>query len=240
MVVGRTFASSDRRALLASVALHALAIVLAAAFIRREFGLDTQPGLDTVIHIEQRIAVERLLAPVPHGAAHPAPARAVPRPPDRVDATTGPLLAARAAAPPAAGTRNAPHTVTTAVPAVKAPAARTVAMAVEPAVPALQHQALTATPPPTPAPPPAAGGFAQNHPAIFWDAHALDDLRATLGSFAIVIEVDEYGRAQDIEFIRPLSDPSLRDAVVARLMAARYIPAQCDGLDCPGEVPFHS
>ena len=177
MVAGRTFASADRRALLASLTLHALALALVLAVARRDLLLGVTPqGAPPVIALAQRVALERrliaaLARPVP--TAQP-PARARPVPRAHAPEALARVWMAPEARRPAAGSRTAHVAARPAVMAAKAP---DTAASAAPAAVAVQHPALSATAPPTPAPAPA-GGFAQNHPAIFWDFHAFDDLRA--------------------------------------------------------------
>jgi outer membrane biosynthesis protein TonB len=68
-----------------------------------------------------------------------------------------------------------------------------------------------------------------------YDASVPPDVRSALlagiGAGVIVrIEVDENGNATEVTFLRGTDDPALR----ARLLAAHYTPASCNGLPCAG------
>jgi outer membrane biosynthesis protein TonB len=62
----------------------------------------------------------------------------------------------------------------------------------------------------------------------------VEALRAKIGRPAVVrIEIDERGRAISVTIVSGLDDPALRDEVREQLAAASYIPARCNGVDCP-------
>ena len=109
------------------------------------------------------------------------------------------------------------------------------------------------TPPPTPSPSPTAaaladagstrgldlsqGGWGQNfeQPIVADDA-ALTELRSHYHGVARVsIEVDEAGHATHITFPSGLADDE-RAELERRLMALRYVPAECNGLHCAGTL----
>jgi hypothetical protein len=81
------------------------------------------------------------------------------------------------------------------------------------------------------------GLFSATYPPAPATAGALDAIRAALPAHTHVrITVDESGRAQTVDWVIAPSDPSLAQAIRARLMALSYIPAQCDGLPCTGNI----
>ena len=113
---------------------------------------------------------------------------------------------------------------------------------------ATQHSSETASQPaPTsapasPAPSPVAargedgiGNFGETYPASVEPS-----LRATLfagiSGIVVRITVDESGRATSIEFVRAPADTAQREELRTRLLAARFIPANCNGLRCTGTV----
>jgi hypothetical protein len=103
-------------------------------------------------------------------------------------------------------------------------------------------QPAPSAPPASPAPSPVAargedgiGNFGETYPASVEPA-----LRATLfaGISGIVVRVtvDESGRATSVEFVRAPSDTAQREELRTRLLAAHFIPANCNGLRCTGTV----
>jgi len=52
--------------------------------------------------------------------------------------------------------------------------------------------------------------------------------------------VDEYGHATSIEFVRPPADATLREELRTRLLAARFVPANCNGLRCTGTLELRN
>ena len=79
------------------------------------------------------------------------------------------------------------------------------------------------------------GNFGETYPASVEPA-----LRATLfagvSGIVVRITVDESGHATSIEFVRPPPDATQREELRTRLLAARFIPANCNGLRCMGTV----
>jgi len=81
------------------------------------------------------------------------------------------------------------------------------------------------------------GLFSATYPPAAAQTGALDAIRAALPARTRVrITVDENGRAAIVDWLTPPPDPTLADAIRARLMALPYIPAECDGLPCTGII----
>ena len=107
--------------------------------------------------------------------------------------------------------------------------------------------ASTQTPSPTPTASPVAvaheagiGNFGEDYPAKV-DPQARGALFAGItDAVQLKVSVDESGHAVAVEFMRPPSDPALLQELRSRLMAARFIPAVCNGLRCAGTVPLHN
>jgi hypothetical protein len=92
----------------------------------------------------------------------------------------------------------------------------------------------------SPAPSPVAaqheegiGNFGETYPAAI-EPSARGALVAGVSGVVVRITVDENGRATSIEFLRPPADASQREELRTRLLAARFIPAACNGLRCAG------
>ena len=78
------------------------------------------------------------------------------------------------------------------------------------------------------------GNFGETYkPALAPDARARIIAGVERG-FLIEIQVDEHGHATAVTFVRGPGDPQLREQLRQRLMAANYIPAECNGLQCAG------
>jgi len=103
-------------------------------------------------------------------------------------------------------------------------------------------QPAASSAPASPAPSPVAargddgiGNFGETYPASVEPS-----LRATLfagiSGIFVRITVDESGRATSIEFVRAPADTSQREELRTRLLAAHFIPANCNGLRCSGTV----
>ena len=101
---------------------------------------------------------------------------------------------------------------------------------------------VATTAPAAPAPSPVAargedgiGNFGETYPASVEPS-----LRATLfagiSGIVVRITVDESGRATSIEFVRAPADTAQREELRTRLLAAHFIPANCNGLRCSGTV----
>jgi hypothetical protein len=116
-------------------------------------------------------------------------------------------------------------------------------------VAAATTQAVEASPgpaaPPSAAPTSAAqgdegvGNFGETYPASI--EPTLRSALAAVGSgFVVRVTVDENGHATSIEFMRAPPDTTLREALRVKLLAARFIPAACNGLRCAGTVELRT
>jgi hypothetical protein len=140
---------------------------------------------------------------------------------------------AQAAAPPQP--RIAPSYATT----------RLAAVATQPVTEAASQPAPTA-PPATPAPSPVAaqreegiGNFGETYaPSVEPTLRAA--LFAGVSGIVVRITVDESGRATSIEFVRAPADAAKREELRTRLLAAHFIPANCNGLRCSGTVELRN
>jgi TonB family protein len=111
--------------------------------------------------------------------------------------------------------------------------------------------AMTAEPPqtlPTATPAPAApaerdagpGNFGESYPARPMPG-MLEALRSRVSGHVVVrVAVDEHGRATSVVIVSGIDDPALRDEVTRTLLAASYIPASCNGLDCAATVELRT
>ena len=106
--------------------------------------------------------------------------------------------------------------------------------------------ATTAAPVASPAPSPVAargeegiGNFGETYPASL-EPSLRGTLLAGVAGFDVRIAVDENGHATSIEFVRAPADPAQRDELRARLLAARFIPAACNGLRCAGTLELRN
>lgn len=235
----------DRIAIATSIAVH-VCVLTALASLPRAPLPTTDPDERTLL-ISQLIQIERRPAPaVAHVNRAPAvpaaPAMRAARPVIHAAVATGHAehrmvvaTEARAAYTPAEPPPKARLPVTSYVPvrvAVATPQAR------------IETAALPAptAPPAAPAPTavPAAredgiGNFGETYPASVEPG-----LRATLFSgvsgIVVRVTVDESGHAMSIEFLRAPADASQREEVRTRLLAARFIPANCNGLRCIGTL----
>jgi hypothetical protein len=107
---------------------------------------------------------------------------------------------------------------------------------------AAPESAATAAPSAAPAPSPVVaqreegiGNFSETYPASI-DPSARGTLFAGVNGVVVRITVDENGHATSIEFLRSPADAALREEFRSRLLAARFIPAACNGLRCAGTV----
>lgn len=96
--------------------------------------------------------------------------------------------------------------------------------------------------PATPAPSPVAaqrddgiGNFGETYPAAV-DPSLRATLFAGISGIVVRVTVDESGHATSVEFVRAPADSAQREELRTRLLAARFIPANCNGLRCTGTV----
>jgi hypothetical protein len=239
----------DRTAIAASIALHLCAVIALATLPRASFPVDdpderlllasqirvehrpparavlvrralapradtAKPAIRPVIHTA--VAVERaarrlVVAPEAHNAYAPSmSASAAPAPPREADSGVGPSRVAAAAT-----TQGAAEASPAPLPAPSA--APTSAAQGEEGV----------------------GNFGETYPASI-EPTLRSALVAVGSGFVVRVTVDENGRATAIEFMRAPPDATLREALREKLLAARFIPAACNGLRCAGTVELRT
>jgi hypothetical protein len=79
------------------------------------------------------------------------------------------------------------------------------------------------------------GNFGETYPASI-DPALRGTVLAGVNGVVVRVAVDEYGRPTSVEFVRAPADAAQRDELRSRLLAARFIPAACNGLRCSGTV----
>jgi hypothetical protein len=122
-------------------------------------------------------------------------------------------------------------------------------VAAAPVTSSVAHPAPVATAAPPAAPPadgPAGtGGGGGGNPGLFSATYppapeqvsALDAIRALLPArMRLRITVDENGHAAVVDWLTPPPDAALAGEIRAKLMALPFIPAECDGLPCAGNL----
>ena len=235
----------DRTAIATSIALHLCVLVAIAGLPRPSFPVDDPDErvlLTTIAHIEHRPAPPPQVAQVERAPARDSTAKETPPPAIHVARTTAHASRRMIVAAERRYAPNAPAVAAVArtdeAPQQSVPAQRTALVAAQPQ-PTAAPAASTA---PAPAPTTAAqhedgiGNFGETYPASV-DPAARGPLFAGLdGSISVRITVDENGRAVAIEFVRGPADASLREELRTRLLAARFIPAACNGLRCGGTL----
>ena len=107
-------------------------------------------------------------------------------------------------------------------------------------------QAAPTTAPATPAPSPVAaqrdegiGNFGETYPASV-EPGLRASLFAGISGIDVRITVDESGHATSVEFVRAPADAAQREELRTRLLAAHFIPANCNGLRCTGTVELRN
>jgi len=83
------------------------------------------------------------------------------------------------------------------------------------------------------------GNFGESYPASI-EPTLRRALLAVGAGFVVRVAVDEDGHATAVDFVRGPDDPVLRDALRAKLLAARFIPAACNGLRCAGTLELRT
>ena len=233
----------DRIAVAGSIAVHLCALVVLATLPRPSFPVDVPDEralLSSIIRIEHR------------------------PPPPVVQQRRA--LAVTAVAPPqalpvihsAVTVEHAAHRLVVAsearAPSVPEQVARLRAQRLEPTPSDVEARAsappaapaATAAPAASPAPSPVVaqredsiGNFGETYPAAL-DPSARGALLAGISGVIVRISVDENGHATSIEFVRAPTDTTLREALRARLLAARFVPANCNGLRCEGTLELRN
>jgi hypothetical protein len=237
----------DRTAIAASIALHLCAVIALATLPRASFPTDDPDErllLTNIIHIQQQAPAPRAVATRRTAVARSQAAKPALRPVIRaavtVEHASRPLVVA-------AESRNAYVPTKQAVPAhsnaIESPATS------QPEVVA-SAPAVAATTAPSAAPnaataAPAAhndegiGNFGETYPASIEPA-LRSSLVAVGSGFVVRVTVDEDGRPTSIEFVRGPPDATLREQLRTKLLAARFIPAACNGLRCAGTVELRT
>ncbi|HEX3463555.1 MAG TPA: hypothetical protein VHS78_05830 [Candidatus Elarobacter sp.] len=250
MVAAERAPRRDRIAIAGSIAIHCCVLALAATTILRPTIPVAEPDERTLftslLRIEHR-EVHRTARP--HAvAAAASPVTAAVRPvvihaavaherashPQFVKAEH--RAAAVALVVPSEPPQRVERSVAQAPPVQATVAARTVAAVT----------ASTAAPSAAPAAPQVApprddgiGNFGETYPASI-DPSLRGTVLAGINGVVVRIAVDENGRPTSVEFVRAPADPAQRDELRSRLLAARFIPAACNGLRCAGTVELRS
>lgn len=237
----------DRTAIAASIALHLCAVLgLAMLLPRLSFPADDPDErllLVRTIRVEQRSpapAIQQRRTLVPHTDK----ARLAFRPVIHTAVTVEHAARRQLVAP------EAPNVYTKAAPGapvretdenVSQAPSRTQTSAVA-------TSDVSPTPMPTPTAAPTAaiaqteegiGNFGETYPASI-EPNLRSTLAAVGSGFDVRVAVDENGHATAIEFVRSPPDATLREALRAKLLAARFIPAACNGLRCAGTVELRT
>ena len=239
----------DRTAIAASIALHLCAIIALATLPRASFPVDDPDErllIVSTIQVEHRapppraVLTRRTLVPhtqaakpafrpvihtavtVEHATRHLVVAAEAPNAyaTAAADAPTRPRDANDNPAPsrPEATDAGAPSVAGTPAPS-SAPSAATVA-------PVAQNDE-------------GIGNFGETYPASI-EPSIRSALVAVGAGFVVRVTVDENGRATALEFMRSPPDATLREELRAKLLAARFIPAACNGLRCAGTVELRT
>ncbi len=178
----------------------------------------------------------------PVAEAPPAPAPVIHAAVTREHAARKLVVASeRRAAPAPLEPRRASAAQPAMISAPRGPAAAAPAPATATAAPAVAAPA-------SPAPSPVAvaaqrddgiGNFGETYPASV-EPSARSTLLGGVAGVVVRVTVDENGRAISVDFVREPADPAQRDELRARLLAAHFIPAACNGLRCTGTVTLRS
>jgi hypothetical protein len=235
----------DRTAIGISIALHCCVLALLALLPGASFPTaepDERTLLIGQIRIEHRPPPRIAVARRAPAAPAPAPRAQAVRPVIHTLVATGRaaramvvMTEARAAYVPQAAAAPKPEPV---------PNYQTTRVA---AVATLQHaetaaQSAPTSAPASPAPSPVAargddgiGNFGETYPASV-EPSLRAALFAGVSGIVVRITVDESGRATSIDFVRAPADTAQREELRTRLLAAHFIPANCNGLRCTGTV----
>ncbi|GAC1659523.1 MAG: hypothetical protein NVS4B13_04550 [Candidatus Elarobacter sp.] len=247
MVTAARTTRRDRIAITGSIAIHLGVLAFLVALPHPSVPVDDADertlSAPHVIQIEHR--APPAVTQTPRALAQPAPTQAmvpVVRTAVTVERAARKLVvaaerAARSPAPPAPAewVSRPALSVTQSAPEAPHPVA---------GVPA--ERSLTTAPSVAPAPSPVVaqreegiGNFGETYPAAV-DPAARNALFAGTHGVVVRVTVDENGRATAIDFVRSPADAMQRDELRARLLAARFIPAACNGLRCAGTVELRN
>jgi len=239
----------DPAAVAMSVALHACFLALLALALRHvvETGPSELPVVAQLLRIEHRAPSEH---PAEHAAAtasavapaHAAMPHVVPRPNLAIvrqvaapapDATYRPTVSGAQAAPvavaggvvaPVSTSAQAPAPLVSTTPLASASPAAVAAASVAPVGggnPGTNGKA-------------GLGNFGESYDPTLDPDVRKQVVDGVAGGFIVQIEVDENGHATAVTFVRGPADPAAREALRAKLLAASYVPATCNGLPCAG------
>jgi hypothetical protein len=162
------------------------------------------------LHVAKTVRAERALVVAPELRYHPRATRAAP----------APLPAAPFAQDAAPAAPDAQ------------PAVRTAAIVVANAAPSLAPSAASHED--------GIGNFGENYPAQVDPQARSGIFEGVAGSVILRVEIDEAGRVTAISFIRAPADPALKDTLRTRILAARFIPAACNGLRCSDTIELRN
>jgi hypothetical protein len=233
----------DRIAVAGSIAVHLCALLVLATLPRAEFPVDDPDEralFASIIRIERRPPL-RLVQP-----RRALAVTAVPRlQPQALPVIHAAVTIEHAARRLVVATEQRAFVLA----AVPARVPRTEVSRVAPEVRAsVPPAAPAATPAPVVAPAPSPvvaqredgiGNFGETYPAAI-DPSARGALLAGISGVIVRIIVDENGHATSIEFVRPPADATLREELRTRLLAARFVPANCNGLRCTGTLELRN
>jgi hypothetical protein len=237
MVTGARTPRRNRTAIACSIALHCCALAALASLGRLTLAPDApdeRTVIASLIHVERR-------APAPVVAVRSA---RVATPP----VTIAPRLRVTHASA-GATTATVVHAERRYVAAAShgGGASETIARDTTPVIAAAAAPAqASAAPNPQPsaavveARDDAIGNFGENYPAKV-DPQARGALFAGVGEGVVIrLEIDENGHVTALEFLRGPDDPALKETLRSRLLATRFIPANCNGMRCADTVELHN
>jgi hypothetical protein len=239
----------DRTAIAASIALHLCAVIALATLPRPSFPVDDPDErllLVSAIHVEHqapppRPALTRRTL-VPHTQAAKPAFRPVIHTAVTVEHATRHLVVAveapNAYATSAAGAPARPRDVSD-NPAPSRPEATGAAAPAVAGSPLPSSAPSTATAAPVAQSEEGIGNFGETYPASI-EPGLRSALVAVGSGFVVRVTVDENGYATAVEFMRSPPDATLREELRAKLLAARFIPAACNGLRCAGTVELRT
>jgi hypothetical protein len=241
----------DRTAIAISIAVH-LCVLFGAALLFRDAFPAGEP--DARAYLTAIVRIERRPTPMPEAPRRNVSERPVVRdtPPPvhaerAVEHAVTPLFVARENR---AGVQRREHrNGKPAPPAGAVAVALAVPTEVPTPTPTPMPPAAAATPAPTPAPVATAavtarddaiGNFGETYPAAIDPQVRSAFFSGLAGSFDVRITVDDSGRATAVEFVRAPDDAALREQLRARLLAAHFVPAACNGLRCAGTLELRN
>jgi hypothetical protein len=231
-------------AIASSIAIHVCALLIAVELVPAHFVAfdipEAAPSAD-IVHIE------RFRPQPPHVVAPPRPPAAMRPPPERVIRSivlpAAPRLVTHTERP--VGTPHPdPERIAHQTAAISADARAAVDQA-----PTAGHATPLATASATPTAAPAAptaqpltdqgdgGLFGQNYHAMPNPPQALQAILASASMhLRLRVHIDDHGKATSVQFLTPVADAALAEALRAKILALNYVPADCNGLRCEDEL----